>query len=103
MEGDTQQLNISLIFIILYIHIQLQENFTLELYDKLLNYDLIMLQMPLLLAESRSSLSVLKSSKRQLTNNHPITEATHDSASSSEGVHSDSSQSVGKRRRSTAR
>ncbi|XP_058806825.1 oxysterol-binding protein-related protein 8 isoform X3 [Phymastichus coffea] len=60
-------------------------------------------QLPLLLAESRSSLSVLKSSKRQLTNNHPITEAAHDSASSSEGGHSDSSQSVGKRRRSTAR
>ncbi|XP_014208693.1 oxysterol-binding protein-related protein 8 isoform X2 [Copidosoma floridanum] len=61
-------------------------------------------QVPLLLAESRSSLSVLKSSKRQLTNNHPeSTEAAHDSASSSDAAHSDSSQSVGKRRRSIAR
>ncbi|XP_046589056.1 oxysterol-binding protein-related protein 8 isoform X3 [Neodiprion lecontei] len=60
-------------------------------------------QMPLLQAESRSSLSVLKSSKRQLTNNMPLTEAAHDSGSSSAEFHSDSSQSVGKRRRSTAK
>ncbi|XP_046734828.1 oxysterol-binding protein-related protein 8 isoform X7 [Diprion similis] len=60
-------------------------------------------QMPLLQAESRSSLSVLKSSRRQLTNNMPLTEAAHDSGSSSAEFHSDSSQSVGKRRRSTAK
>ncbi|XP_044594535.1 oxysterol-binding protein-related protein 8 isoform X8 [Cotesia glomerata] len=54
-------------------------------------------------AESRSSLSVLKSSKRQLSNNLPLAENPHDSASSSEAIHSDSSQSVGKRRRSAAR
>ncbi|XP_034940040.1 oxysterol-binding protein-related protein 8 isoform X2 [Chelonus insularis] len=60
-------------------------------------------QMPLLQAESRSSLSVLKSSKRQLSSNMPLSEAAHDSGSSSEALHSDSSQSVGKRRRSTAR
>ncbi|XP_008546715.1 oxysterol-binding protein-related protein 8 isoform X5 [Microplitis demolitor] len=60
-------------------------------------------QMPLLQAESRSSLSVLKSSKRQLSNNLPLVENVHDSASSSEAIHSDSSQSVGKRRRYTAR
>ncbi|XP_046414646.1 oxysterol-binding protein-related protein 8 isoform X1 [Neodiprion pinetum] len=60
-------------------------------------------QMPLLQAESRSSLSVLKSSKRQLTNNMPLAEAAHDSGSSSAEFHSDSSQSVGKRRRSTAK
>ncbi|XP_034940057.1 oxysterol-binding protein-related protein 8 isoform X4 [Chelonus insularis] len=54
-------------------------------------------------AESRSSLSVLKSSKRQLSSNMPLSEAAHDSGSSSEALHSDSSQSVGKRRRSTAR
>ncbi|XP_044594536.1 oxysterol-binding protein-related protein 8 isoform X9 [Cotesia glomerata] len=60
-------------------------------------------QMPLLQAESRSSLSVLKSSKRQLSNNLPLAENPHDSASSSEAIHSDSSQSVGKRRRSAAR
>lgn len=59
--------------------------------------------MPLLQAESRSSLSVLKSSKRQLTNNMPLTEAAHDSGSSSAEFHSDSSQSVGKRRRSAAK
>ncbi|XP_071576974.1 uncharacterized protein [Temnothorax nylanderi] len=56
----------------------------------------------LLQAESRSSLSVLKSSKRQLSNNMPLTE-THDSGSSSAEAHTDSSQSLGKRRRSTAR
>ncbi|KAG7196696.1 hypothetical protein KM043_016027 [Ampulex compressa] len=60
-------------------------------------------QVPLLQAESRSSLSVLKSSKRQLSNNLPLTETAHDSGSSSADVHSDSSQSLGKRRRSTAR
>ncbi|KAK0183373.1 hypothetical protein PV327_001422 [Microctonus hyperodae] len=60
-------------------------------------------QMPLLQAESRSSLSVLKSSKRQLSNNLPLTETVHDSASSSEAIHSESSQSTGKRRRSNAR
>ncbi|XP_068968724.1 oxysterol-binding protein-related protein 8-like isoform X2 [Bombus flavifrons] len=60
-------------------------------------------QVPLLQAESRSSLSVLKSSKRQLSNNLPLTETAHDSGSSSAEVHSDSSQSVGKRKRSTAR
>ena len=60
-------------------------------------------QIPLLQAESRSSLSVLKSSKRQLSNNLPLTETVHDSGSSSAEVHSDSSQSVGKRKRSTAR
>lgn len=65
-----------------------------------LNYKL--LQIPLLQAESRSSLSVLKSSKRQLSNNMPLTEA-HDSGSSSAEAHTDSSQSLGKRRRSTAR
>ncbi|XP_057340280.1 oxysterol-binding protein-related protein 8 isoform X5 [Microplitis mediator] len=54
-------------------------------------------------AESRSSLSVLKSSKRQLSNNLPLVENVHDSGSSSEAIHSDSSQSVGKRRRYTAR
>ncbi|XP_012231656.1 oxysterol-binding protein-related protein 8 isoform X3 [Linepithema humile] len=59
-------------------------------------------QIPLLQAESRSSLSVLKSSKRQLSNNMPLTE-THDSGSSSAEAHTDSSQSIGKRRRSTAR
>ncbi|XP_014227907.1 oxysterol-binding protein-related protein 8 [Trichogramma pretiosum] len=56
-------------------------------------------QVPLLMAESRSSLSVLKSSKRQLTNNHPHNETVaHDSASSSDAAHSDSSQSAHKRR-----
>ncbi|KAK0165318.1 hypothetical protein PV328_003842 [Microctonus aethiopoides] len=60
-------------------------------------------QMPLLQAESRSSLSVLKSSKRQLSNNLPLTETVHDSASSSEAINSESSQSTGKRRRSNAR
>ncbi|XP_076674874.1 oxysterol-binding protein-related protein 8 isoform X2 [Andrena cerasifolii] len=60
-------------------------------------------QIPLLQAESRSSLSVLKSSKRQLSNNLPLTATVHDSGSSSAEVHSDSSQSVGKRKRSTAR
>lgn len=60
-----------------------------------------MLQVPLLQAESRSSLSVLKSSKRQLSNN--LAETAHDSGSSSAEVHSDSSQSIGKRKRSTAR
>ncbi|XP_015591922.1 oxysterol-binding protein-related protein 8 isoform X2 [Cephus cinctus] len=60
-------------------------------------------QLPLLQAESRSSLSVLKSSKRQLSNTLPLTETAHDSGSSSAEFHSDSSQSVGKRRRSTAR
>ncbi|XP_043673035.1 oxysterol-binding protein-related protein 8 isoform X5 [Vespula pensylvanica] len=60
-------------------------------------------QMPLLQAESRSSLSVLKSSKRQLSNNLPLTETAHDSGSSSAELHSDSSQSVGKRRRATTR
>ncbi|XP_043512420.1 oxysterol-binding protein-related protein 8 isoform X2 [Frieseomelitta varia] len=60
-------------------------------------------QVPLLQADSRSSLSVLKSSKRQLSNNLPLTETAHDSGSSSAEVHSDSSQSVGKRKRSTAR
>ncbi|XP_012539363.1 oxysterol-binding protein-related protein 8 isoform X3 [Monomorium pharaonis] len=59
-------------------------------------------QIPLLQAESRSSLSVLKSSKRQLSNNMPLAEA-HDSGSSSAEAHTDSSQSLGKRRRSTAR
>ncbi|XP_071560640.1 oxysterol-binding protein-related protein 8 isoform X3 [Temnothorax nylanderi] len=59
-------------------------------------------QIPLLQAESRSSLSVLKSSKRQLSSNMPLTE-THDSGSSSAEAHTDSSQSLGKRRRSTAR
>ncbi|XP_018344991.1 PREDICTED: oxysterol-binding protein-related protein 8 isoform X2 [Trachymyrmex septentrionalis] len=59
-------------------------------------------QIPLLQAESRSSLSVLKSSKRQLSNNMPLTEA-HDSASSSAEAHTDSSQSLGKRKRSTTR
>ncbi|XP_025988718.1 oxysterol-binding protein-related protein 8 isoform X5 [Solenopsis invicta] len=59
-------------------------------------------QIPLLQAESRSSLSVLKSSKRQLSNNMPLAE-THDSGSSSAEAHTDSSQSLGKRRRSTAR
>ncbi|XP_015121119.1 oxysterol-binding protein-related protein 8 isoform X5 [Diachasma alloeum] len=54
-------------------------------------------------AESRSSLSVLKSSKRQLSSNLPLTETAHDSGSSSADVHSDSSQSIGKRRRSNAR
>ncbi|XP_043788452.1 oxysterol-binding protein-related protein 8 isoform X3 [Apis laboriosa] len=58
-------------------------------------------QVPLLQAESRSSLSVLKSSKRQLSNN--LAETAHDSGSSSAEVHSDSSQSIGKRKRSTAR
>jgi len=61
------------------------------------------LQIPLLQAESRSSLSVLKSSKRQLSNNMPLTETAHDSGSSSAEAHTDSSQSLGKRRRSTAR
>ncbi|XP_050465658.1 oxysterol-binding protein-related protein 8 isoform X4 [Cataglyphis hispanica] len=60
-------------------------------------------QIPLLQAESRSSLSVLKSSKRQLSNNMPMSETAHDSGSSSAEAHSDSSQSLGKRRRSTAR
>ncbi|XP_076228164.1 oxysterol-binding protein-related protein 8 isoform X2 [Nomia melanderi] len=60
-------------------------------------------QVPLLQAESRSSLSVLKSSKRQLSNNLPLTETAHDSGSSSAEGHSDSSQSIGKRKRSTAR
>ncbi|KAJ8675441.1 hypothetical protein QAD02_011227 [Eretmocerus hayati] len=60
-------------------------------------------QVPLLMAESRSSLSVLKSSKRQLTSSHPPNETGHESASSSEAAHSDSSQSVGKRRRSNVR
>ncbi|XP_011701305.1 PREDICTED: oxysterol-binding protein-related protein 8 isoform X3 [Wasmannia auropunctata] len=60
-------------------------------------------QIPLLQAESRSSLSVLKSSKRQLSNNMPLTETAHDSGSSSAEAHTDSSQSLGKRRRSTAR
>ncbi|CAL7946821.1 unnamed protein product [Xylocopa violacea] len=60
-------------------------------------------QVPLLQAESRSSLSVLKSSKRQLSNNLPLTETAHDSGSSSAEAHSDSSQSIGKRKRSTAR
>ncbi|XP_072743844.1 oxysterol-binding protein-related protein 8 isoform X3 [Anoplolepis gracilipes] len=60
-------------------------------------------QIPLLQAESRSSLSVLKSSKRQLSNNMPMTETAHDSGSSSAEAHTDSSQSLGKRRRSTAR
>ncbi|XP_017752322.1 PREDICTED: oxysterol-binding protein-related protein 8 isoform X2 [Eufriesea mexicana] len=60
-------------------------------------------QVPLLQAESRSSLSVLKSSKRQLSNNLPLAETAHDSGSSSAEVHSDSSQSVSKRKRSTAR
>ncbi|XP_014468770.1 PREDICTED: oxysterol-binding protein-related protein 8 isoform X3 [Dinoponera quadriceps] len=60
-------------------------------------------QIPLLQAESRSSLSVLKSSKRQLSNNMPLTEPAHDSGSSSAEAHTDSSQSLGKRRRSTAR
>ncbi|XP_076386413.1 oxysterol-binding protein-related protein 8 isoform X5 [Megachile rotundata] len=60
-------------------------------------------QVPLLQAESRSSLSVLKSSKRQLSSNLPLTETAHDSGSSSAEAHSDSSQSVGKRKRSTAR
>ncbi|KYN02188.1 Oxysterol-binding protein-related protein 8 [Cyphomyrmex costatus] len=59
-------------------------------------------QIPLLQAESRSSLSVLKSSKRQLSNNMPLTEA-HDSGSSSAEAHTDSSQSLGKRKRSTTR
>ncbi|XP_011347678.1 oxysterol-binding protein-related protein 8 isoform X2 [Ooceraea biroi] len=59
-------------------------------------------QIPLLQAESRSSLSVLKSSKRQLSTNMPLTEG-HDSGSSSAEAHTDSSQSLGKRRRSTAR
>ncbi|KAG5320025.1 OSBL5 protein, partial [Acromyrmex heyeri] len=59
-------------------------------------------QIPLLQAESRSSLSVLKSSKRQLSNNMPLTE-THDSGSSSAEAHTDSSQSLGKRKRSTTR
>jgi len=58
------------------------------------------LQIPLLQAESRSSLSVLKSSKRQLSNNMPLTETAHDSGSSSAEAHTDSSQSLGKRRRS---
>ncbi|XP_012349374.1 oxysterol-binding protein-related protein 8 isoform X5 [Apis florea] len=58
-------------------------------------------QVPLLQAESRSSLSVLKSSKRQLSNN--LAETAHDSGSSSAEVHSDSSQSIGKRKRSAAR
>ncbi|XP_011264111.1 oxysterol-binding protein-related protein 8 isoform X2 [Camponotus floridanus] len=60
-------------------------------------------QIPLLQAESRSSLSVLKSSKRQLSNNMPMSETAHDSGSSSAEAHTDSSQSLGKRRRSTAR
>ncbi|XP_020295200.1 oxysterol-binding protein-related protein 8 isoform X3 [Pseudomyrmex gracilis] len=60
-------------------------------------------QIPLLQAESRSSLSVLKSSKRQLSNNMPLTEPAHDSGSSSAEAHTDSSQSLGKRRRSAAR
>lgn len=60
-------------------------------------------QIPLLQAESRSSLSVLKSSKRQLSNNLPLTETAHDSGSSSAELHSESSQSVGKRRVTTAR
>ncbi|XP_018308688.1 oxysterol-binding protein-related protein 8 isoform X4 [Mycetomoellerius zeteki] len=59
-------------------------------------------QIPLLQAESRSSLSVLKSSKRQLSNNMPLTE-THDSGSSSAEAHTDSSQSLGKRKRSATR
>lgn len=63
----------------------------------------LIFQVPLLQAESRSSLSVLKSSKRQLSSNLPLTETAHDSGSSSAEVHSDSSQSVGKRKRSTAR
>ncbi|XP_076160110.1 oxysterol-binding protein-related protein 8 isoform X2 [Ptiloglossa arizonensis] len=60
-------------------------------------------QVPLLQAESRSSLSVLKSSKRQLSNNLPLTETVHDSGSSSAEVHSDSSQSISKRKRPTTR
>ncbi|KAK2575022.1 hypothetical protein KPH14_008769 [Odynerus spinipes] len=60
-------------------------------------------QIPLLQAESRSSLSVLKSSKRQLSNNLPLTETAHDSGSSSAELHSESSQSIGKRRRATTR
>ncbi|XP_070167345.1 oxysterol-binding protein-related protein 8 isoform X4 [Polyergus mexicanus] len=60
-------------------------------------------QIPLLQAESRSSLSVLKSSKRQLSNNMPMSETANDSGSSSAEAHSDSSQSLGKRRRSTTR
>ncbi|XP_070531317.1 oxysterol-binding protein-related protein 8 isoform X1 [Cardiocondyla obscurior] len=60
-------------------------------------------QIPLLQAESRSSLSVLKSSKRQLSNNMPLADPTHDSGSSSAEAHTDSSQSLGKRKRSTAR
>ncbi|XP_043268803.1 oxysterol-binding protein-related protein 8 isoform X3 [Venturia canescens] len=60
------------------------------------------IQVPLLQAESRSSLSVLKSSKRQLSNNLPLAEIVHDSASSSADVHSDSSQSMGKRSRRSA-
>lgn len=60
-------------------------------------------QIPLLQAESRSSLSVLKSSKRQLSSNMPMSETAHDSGSSSAEAHTDSSQSLGKRRRSTAR
>ncbi|XP_017886101.1 oxysterol-binding protein-related protein 8 isoform X2 [Ceratina calcarata] len=60
-------------------------------------------QVPLLQAESRSSLSVLKSSKRQLSNNIPLTETAHDSGSSSAEAHSDSSQSISKRKRSAAR
>jgi len=60
------------------------------------------LQIPLLQAESRSSLSVLKSSKRQLSNNISLTEA-HDSGSSSAEAHTDSSQSLGKKKRSAAR
>ncbi|XP_012280377.1 oxysterol-binding protein-related protein 8 isoform X3 [Orussus abietinus] len=60
-------------------------------------------QIPLLQAESRSSLSVLKSSKQQLTSNLPLTETAHDSGSSSAELHSDSSQSIGKRRRPSAR
>ncbi|OAD60163.1 Oxysterol-binding protein-related protein 8 [Eufriesea mexicana] len=51
-------------------------------------------QVPLLQAESRSSLSVLKSSKRQLSNNLPLAETAHDSGSSSAEVHSDSSQII---------
>lgn len=73
-------------------------------YLNSINYlDYKSLQIPLLQAESRSSLSVLKSSKRQLSNNMPLTEAAHDSGSSSAEAHTDSSQSLGKRRRSTAR
>ncbi|XP_066596735.1 oxysterol-binding protein-related protein 8 isoform X2 [Prorops nasuta] len=60
-------------------------------------------QIPLLQAESRSSLSVLKSSKRQLSNNLPLAETAHDSGSSSAELHSDSSQSTGNRRKTNTR